>query len=137
MTCAVGWTIVLDHAEHFRLHAVALSSPGIATHLARAEVSHTFTASDADWGFSQMANIREIEDPNNGFLVNGMVQASAPCSLRETGSLAARPWWHSSASHHTCLDGQVAVLVLWRARAQAGLVQEVQREHTKFLSLEL
>lgn len=45
---------------------------------ARAEVGHTFTASDADWGFSQMAPFREIEDPNSGFLVDGMLQASAP-----------------------------------------------------------
>ena len=41
-------------------------------------MTHTFTSSDADWGFSQMALIREIEDPNNGFLVDAMVKASAP-----------------------------------------------------------
>ena len=54
-------------------------------------MNHTFTASDADWGFSQMALIREIEDPNNGFLVDGMVQASALCSLCRTGSLGELP----------------------------------------------
>ena len=48
-------------------------------------MGHTFTASDADWGFSQMAPIREIEDPSSGFIVDGMLKASAPCLLRGRG----------------------------------------------------
>ena len=64
---------------------------------ARAEVGHTFTASDADWGFSQMAPIREIEDPNSGFLVDGMLQASAPRLLCDTGSRVTCLCCHSQA----------------------------------------
>ena len=73
---------------------------------ARTEVGHTFTASDADWGFSQMAPIREIEDPNSGFLVDGMLQASAPCLLRDTGPLLVCLWCHNKAC--TCVRGLCA-----------------------------
>lgn len=43
-----------------------------------AEATHTFTASDSDWGFSQMAPYQEIEDPASGFLADGALTARSP-----------------------------------------------------------
>ena len=65
-----------------------------------AEATHTFTASDSDWGFSQMAPYQEIEDPASGFLADGALTARS--SLPTPSPLRRRPSHNNRPALRAC-----------------------------------
>ncbi|KAK9819401.1 hypothetical protein WJX81_005916 [Elliptochloris bilobata] len=93
-TAPPGWM----RTATFKLWVVNQHDPSRSV---QKEVNHTFTQSDCDWGFSQMAQYREIEDPNKGFVVDGLLQVRVDIvverlenayhdSKRETGFVGLR-----------------------------------------------